>query len=247
MSFATVGLVITAGTAVYSAYNSVRKNAKADLLAKSNIRPVFTADGKIQQMYDLAASESQSTYIQDYATKQLEQGQMTGIDAVLKSGGTLDFETANNLYGKQMSAALDKIQMDRDRKIANVNNAAYNSAASHDAEFSYNKDAPFKDKAQQEALLKQEAAASAKDAQNAIISGASNYGIAKTEAGRVAADARTNSWAAKPQLSAWQASNPLPTSQTLRAPAQGIGAGPKRTDVGLQLVGYDDFGSEIWG
>jgi hypothetical protein len=181
--------LIGAGTSLlsgaYSIYNSVRKNAAAKKLEQQNLRPVFNRAGEIDQVYNVAASELGNTAAQDFASKQMDRSLSAGIDAILKSGGSADFETIQGTYGKQLDAALQQIMTQRDRQMAAYSNAAYNLATAKDTEFQYNKDAPYKDKMQQASQLRQEAAQSARDAQNAFIGGAANYGIATSTPGRM--------------------------------------------------------------
>jgi hypothetical protein len=83
-----------------------------------------------------------------------------------------------------MNAMLLTLQRNRDARIAAANNAAYNVAKAKDAEFQYNLDAPYKDKKQEEAVLRQQAEQSKSDAINTIASTAANYGIATSQAGQ---------------------------------------------------------------
>lgn len=176
---AAVGLATTG----YKIYDSAHKASQAKKLAATNKRPVFKADGSIGEVYDLATSEVNNTGLQDYATRQLEQNQSSGIDAILKSGGKADFSTIHNQFGSQLQSAIAMIAKDRAQKIATFNNAAYNKAQSKDAEFSYNQDAPYKDIKQQEAQLRQQAEQSKADAFSAAASTVSNYLTAKTKPG----------------------------------------------------------------
>lgn len=177
---AAVGLATTG----YKIYDSAHKASQAKKLAAANKRPVFKADGSIGEVYDLATSEVNNTGLQDYATRQLEQNQSSGIDAILKSGGKADFSTIHNQFGSQLQSAIAMIAKDRAQKIATFNNAAYNKAQSRDAEFSYNQDAPYKDIKQQEAQLRQQAEQSKADAFSAAASTVSNYLTATTKPGQ---------------------------------------------------------------
>jgi hypothetical protein len=176
-------LIIGAAVGAYKIYDSIHKSSQAKKLAKSNIRPVYKADGSIQDVVDLAGSELNDKTSSDYADRELRLGQSAGIDAILKSGGKADFSTINSTYGNNLTRILAQVQQERDRKVAAYNTAQYNLAKSKDAEFMYNQDGPYKDKKQQEAQLRQQSAQSASDATNAIISGVSAYGMATNKPG----------------------------------------------------------------
>jgi len=151
------------GTA-YKIFDSIRKNRQAKELAKNNVRPVYQRGSEIDDVYNLSASELGNNQQQDFVAQQLAQSQSSGIDAILKSGGRADFGVINNAYGSQFQAALSNLSKVRDQKIANFNNAAYSLAKAKDAEFQYNKDAPYKDAKQAEALLRQQAEQSKNEA-----------------------------------------------------------------------------------
>jgi len=150
--------------ASYKIFDSIRKNKQAKDIAKNNVRPVYQRSGEIDDVYNLSASELGNNQQQDFAAQQLAQSQASGIDAILKSGGRADFGVINNSYGNQLQAALTNLSRQRDQKVANFNNAAYSLAKAKDAEFQYNKDAPYKDAKQAEALLRQQAEASKNEA-----------------------------------------------------------------------------------
>lgn len=182
MSWVAVGVgVVTTG---YKVYDSARKNSAAKKLAANNVRPDYTPSPEIGDVYNLALSEVNNTQQQDYATRQLDNSFSNGIDAVLKSGGKADFGTVYNTYGNQMNAILSTLSKSRDAKIAAANNAAYNVAASKDASFQYNQDAPFKDAKQREAILRQQAEQSKMDAIDTAASTVANYGTATTNPGQ---------------------------------------------------------------
>lgn len=177
-----VGIVGTG----YKIYDSAHKASQAKKLAAANKRPIFRADGSIAQVYDLATSEVNDTRLQDYTGRKLDQSLSASIDAALKAGGKADFGVHANQYGSQFTAALETLDKNRDSKVAAFNNAAYGKAKSADAEFSYNKDGPYKDTKQQEAALRQQSAQSAADAVTTAAGTVANYGIATTHPGTYA-------------------------------------------------------------
>ena len=180
--------IIAAGVGVvstgYTLYSSAKKDAAAKKLAKDNVRPNYKAGPEAGDVYNTSLAEVDNPQLQDYATNQLEQNQSSGIDAILKSGGKADFGVINNTYGTQLRSALATIQKNRDSKIAASNNAAYNLSASKDAEFQYNKDAPYKDAKQQEAILRQQSEQLKADAISSAASTVSNYAIATNKPGQ---------------------------------------------------------------
>lgn len=167
----------------YKIYDSAHKSSQAKKLAAANKRPIYKPDGTIDDTYNLALSEANDGTLQDYATRQLEQSQSGAIDAVLKSGGKLDFNTVHNQFGTQLQGALAMLARDRAQRIANVNATGYNKAKAADAAFSYNQDGPYKDTKQAEEVLHEQSAQSAADAVSAAASTAGNYGVATTRAG----------------------------------------------------------------
>lgn len=184
MSMALIAGGVTVAAAGYKVYDTAHKNSQAKKLAASNKRPVYNADGTIREVYDIAAANLDNTSLLDYGTNQLEQGQFAGIDAILKSGGRADFGTINNAYGSNLKALIAQMDAKRDQRVATYNNAAYNLSQSRDAEFQYNQDAPFKDKKQQEAMLRQQAEQSKNEAISLAGSAVANYGIATTKPGQ---------------------------------------------------------------
>ena len=181
MSYAA--LVVGAVGTGYKIYDSARKNSQAKKLAATNKRPVFNADGSIAEIKEMAASEINNGVVQDYGTRQLEQGQASGIDAILKSGGKADFGTIHGQYGNALQGLIASVNRERSAKLAAYSNAAYNYSQSRDAEFSYNQDAPFKDLKQQEALLRTQSEQSKMDAIKGAATTAANYGLSELSPG----------------------------------------------------------------
>ena len=179
-----VSLGLSAATAGYKIYDSIRKDREAKKLEANNKRPIYKADGSIQEVLDIATTELSDDYNKDFVAQQLQQNQSAGIDAILKSGGKADFETINSTFGKGLQHGLNQIMMERDRKIANYNNAAYNKAASKDAEFQYNQDAPYKDKQQRAAMLRGQSEQSLNEAFGLAAEGIANYGTANLTPGQ---------------------------------------------------------------
>ncbi len=184
MAFVAISAGVGIAATAYNVVDSVNKNAAAKKLGESNTRPAYNAPPEIDEVKQLAASEVNNTYLEDSVMRNLAQSQSQGIDAILKSGGKADFSTIHNTYGTQLTAALQTLYKDRDQKIATYNSAAYASAQANDAEFQYNKDAPFKDKKQQEATLRQQSAQAASAAFSTAASTVSNLGIAKAKQGQ---------------------------------------------------------------
>ena len=184
MAFVAISAGVGIAATAYNVVDSVNKNAAAKKLGESNNRAVYDAPEEIDQVKQLAASEVNNTFLEDSVYRQIEQSRSQGIDAILKSGGKADFTTINNTYGTQLTAALQMLYKDRDQKIATFNNSAYAAGRSKDAEFQYNEDAPFKDKKQQEALLRGQSAQAASAAFGTAASTVSNLGIAKEKQGK---------------------------------------------------------------
>lgn len=176
--------IVALAVGAYKIYDSIRKNSKANRLAKENKRPVFNADGSIRQVYDTSLSELNSNYEKDFINQELQQNQAAGIEAILQSGGKADFETIKGQFGRGLTNGLSQIQMARDRKIANYNNAAYNLANSANSEFQYNRDAPYKDNKQLEAQFRQGSANSLNEGISDVVAGIADYGIANSKAGQ---------------------------------------------------------------
>lgn len=242
---AWAALVVGAATTGYKIYDSAHKSSQAKKLAAANKRPVFKADGSIQEVYDLATSEVNNTRVEDYATRQLEQSQSSGIDAILKSGGKADFGTVHNQFGGQLQAAITMIGRDRAQKVASLNNAAYAKAQSKDAEFSYNRDAPFKDLKQQEAQLRQQSEQSKADAFSAASSTVGGYLTATLKPGDdtgadPAGNLRTSDrvYGSPPELI---------TSASLRQPAPGVMPGANVTPGAVNTnFGYADIWDQFY-
>lgn len=184
MSLAIIGAGTAIASAGYSVYSSAKKNSQAKKLAAANQRPIFNADGSIKDVYNLALSEINNTDTQDLGVNQLQQNQMAGIDAMLKSGSPIDFQTVSNSYGSQLKQLISQVDAQRAQKIAAFNNSAYNVAQSNDAEFQYNQDAHYKDMKQQEAVLRQQSEQAKMDAISYAGSAIANYGIATAKPGQ---------------------------------------------------------------
>ena len=183
MAFVAISAGLGVAATAYNVVDSVNKNNAAKKIGESNARPIYNAPEEIDQVKQLAASEVNNTFLEDSVLRTLGQSQSQGIDAILKSGGKADFSTIHSSYGNNLTAALQMLYKDRDQKVATLNNAAYNSGQSKDAEFQYNQDAPFKDRKQQEAILRNQSAQAAAQAFNMAASTVSNYATANTKPG----------------------------------------------------------------
>lgn len=168
----------------YKIYDSIRKNAQANKIERNNVRPTYNRPREVDDVYSLASSELGNNDAENFAAQALSQNESNGIDAILKSGGKADFGVIHNTYGNQLSGLLSQISKNRDQKIATYNNAAYNLGQAKDAEFMYNKDAPYKDQKQREAQLRGGAENSLNEAFGLAAGGISNYGIAKDKPGQ---------------------------------------------------------------
>lgn len=257
MSYAA--LIVGGATLTYSIINSASKNKKAKKLAKQNKRPVFTADGRIEDVYNLTQSEMSNPQLQDYATQQTGQTASNAIDAILKSGGKADFATIQGQYGAQLSPLLQSMAADRANKIASYGNAAYSAARSKDTEFQYNKDAPFKDTQQQIAALRAEAAQAQRDAVNTAASTASNYGIMTSKAGQYGDKATqenkklsgANQLAAVPVSYQPQLPSELKGYQGARPDGASTMTNPNMSNFGYNdgignIIGLDEFNNPIY-
>jgi hypothetical protein len=172
--FNPISAGVSAATAGYKIYDSIRKNKAANQIERTTKRPIYNHSSLIDDAYNTALSEVDNTQEKDLGTQQLDNGLYGGIDAILKSGGKADFGTVYNNYGTQMRGLLSTLSKNRDSRIAAANNAAYNLAAAKDAEFQYNQDAPFKDAKQREAQLRGQSAQSLNEGISAIAGGVSN-------------------------------------------------------------------------
>lgn len=153
-------------------FGSIKKNREAkkikkqaEDLRKRTVRPVYNIQDEVKEVADLAESELQNNSIADRAMNDARLSLSQGIDAILKSGGRADFSTINSNYGNILKSVVQQLNVDRSRKIAGYNEAAYNLAKAKDTEFQYNKAAPFADRMQLAAKLDEQAAALRKDAQ----------------------------------------------------------------------------------
>lgn len=142
----------------FGLFSSIKKDRAANEILKNTKRPIYNRPEEINDVANLAASELSSNDTVDFVKTNAESGLSQGIDAILKSGGTADFSTIMNKYGQDLNQAAATVLLDRSRRVANYNNAVYNVAKAKDAEFMYNKDAPFKDNMQRVGQLKAESA-----------------------------------------------------------------------------------------
>lgn len=257
MSLALIGAGVGILATGYSVYNSARKDSKADAMAKGNVRPVFNPDGSIRELKDLAISNLSDTDLQDFGARQIEQRQAAGIDAVLKSGGKLDFGTVNGVFGNDLQALLAQLKIQKDKNLALVNDATYNAQQQQDAIFQYNYDAPFKDKEQAEAALRQQAEQSRADAFNNLSSTVANYGTATNRPGQYGNQTpRQQNRAINNELDTRleaNAANPVPranplavTPQTFQQPAGAINTNFDYTNF-RPITGYNVDGTPIYG
>lgn len=255
MSLAIVGAGVGIAGTAYSVYNSAHKASQANKLAKENIRPVFNPDGSIKELKDLAIANYNDTDLQDFGAEQIQKRQSQAIDAVLKSGGKVDFGTVNGVFGNDLQALMAQLKMKKDSNLALVNNATYNEQQQQDAIFQYNRDAPYKDKALQEAALRQQSEQSKADAFNTAASTVSNYGVATNRPGAYAnPTGRQQNRAINSELdntlaidtaSPVAAANPV-LSQPQAAPAGAINTNFDYTNF-RTIVGYNKDGSPIYG
>lgn len=181
MSYAALA-VAAVGTG-YKIYDSAQKKKQAKRIEKNTVRPVYNKPGEVNDVYDLAASEVNDTWMQDYVTQRTSQSEANGIDAILKSGGKADFATIHNTFGSQLGQMLQQLKVNRANNIAAFNNAAYAKGRASDTEFQYNQDAPYKDAMQLKALLLTQSEQSKADAVNMAATGVANYGVATLSPG----------------------------------------------------------------
>lgn len=256
--YSWVASAVTLGSVAYKAIDGAKKKSAANKLASQNVRPTYEIPQEVRDNYNLNLSELGDTSLQDFAARQLQQSQSSGIDAILRSGGKADFGTISVNYGNQLNGLLSTLAKNRDSRIAAVNNAAYALGKSKDAAFEYNQDAPFKDGKQQENALRQQAAQDNSEAISLAAEGVSNYGTQTLKQGQYGStDLGTDTGGLQGGKISGSV-DPI-TSQNLAAPSSNNIA-PINTysstpdystnsngDVsGLQIVSYDNFGNPIY-
>lgn len=250
LDFASAGL--SALSTGYKIYDSVRKNKQAKEIERNTKRSIYNRPEEIDNAYNFAASEVDNTGLQDYITTQANQGLSTSLDAILKSGGKADFATVNNSYGNTLRAAIGAISKDRAQKIATLNNTAYNLARAKDAEFQYNKDAPYKDKMQKAAMLRGQAAQSANEAFGVAAAGLSNYATATTRPGEYGVSDVEGAPSASMERLPYNPSTIPPPQRQNSMSIQPIQAPPYQSELldtqpaNWQISSFDEWGNPVY-
>lgn len=253
--FNPISAGVSAITAGYKIFDSIRKNKAANQIGLTTKRPVYNHSSLLDDTYNTALSEVDNNQQQDYATNQLEQNQSNGIDAILKSGGKADFGVINGTYGNQLKSILATLGKSRDSKIAAANNAAYSLAAAKDAEFSYNQDAPFKDLKQQQAQLKGQAAQSLNEGISTIAGGVGNALLSNLKPGQDGTNGSVDNTGvntaprlanANPDLiRPLDFAQPSASVNTAIAPVNTTATDMPNFDT-RQVIGYDAYGDPIY-
>lgn len=181
LTIAAIGSQAAAG--LVQGITGIFQSAKANKMAKSNIRPFYKIQKPIldnQAIAESRASKGLSDASKELYIQESDRGITSGIDAITTGGGTVnniaDLYTARNNGVTKMALIDDAMRVNNMKNLTEQNNVL---ADAEDKQWQVNEWGPYADKAQAAAALKKQGSENTWKGVNTVVGAVANAATAK--------------------------------------------------------------------